>query len=178
MNSNIYEYDDIIEDLDISWIDEFEQNDKEYKIYYTEDISFIKVHYVYINTNNEIEKVKEDKVLLKTNGILQKEELLSIIKSNLYSDQLKYSLMSILKFNLNIEPIHLKNFLKNKNPIFGSQFLQVVNRLDTIKFEKSISMFHDINDIIIIFHKKHNNTSVTKKSHIKSLASKKTKKRI
>ena len=156
---------DIIEDLDISWINEFDKNDNDYKMYYTEDISFIKIHSIYINTTNEIEKVKEEKILLKNNGIIQKEELLAIIKSNLFSEKIKYSLLSILKFNINIEPIHLKNFLKSKNPTIGTQFLQSIKNIDTIKFEKSISLFHDINELIIIFRKKHNylNNKKTKK---------------
>jgi hypothetical protein len=40
-----------IEDLDVSWINEFEKIDNEYNIYYTEEISFIKIHCVYINNN-------------------------------------------------------------------------------------------------------------------------------
>jgi len=32
--------------------------------------------------------------------------------------------------------------------------LQSIKNIDSIKFEKSISMFHDINDLVIIFHKK------------------------
>ena len=55
-----------IEDLDISWINDFEKIDNEYNIYYTEEISFIKIHCVYINNNNEIEKITEEKIFLKT----------------------------------------------------------------------------------------------------------------
>lgn len=180
--------DDTIEDLDLSWINEFEKIDNEYKIYYTEELSFIRIHSIYVNNNDEIEKVREEKVLLKNPGILQKEELLSIIKHNSFSNQVKYSLLSILKFNINLEPIHLKTFLRNKNPAIGSPFLQSVKNLDTIKFEKSITMFHDINEILIIFHQKINKpirtgTEVkdtnnrTKKVFINSNPKKKTKRK-
>ena len=154
---------DTIEDLDLSWINEFEKIDNEYKIYYTEELSFIRIHSIYVNNNDEIEKVREEKVLLKNPGILQKEELLSIIKHNSFSNQVKYSLLSILKFNINLEPIHLKTFLRNKNPAIGAPFLQSIKNLDTIKFEKAITMFHDINEILILFHQK-----INKKTHIDS----------
>jgi len=177
-----------IEDLDLSWINEFEKIDNEYKIYYLEELSFIRIHSIYINSNNEIEKVREEKQLLRVPGVLQKEELLSIIKHNSFSNQVKYSLLSLLKFNINLEPIHLKTFLRNKNPAIGALFLQSIKNLDTIKFEKSITMFHDINEIFIIFHQKINkpiflssdvtNTSNrTKKVYINSNPKKKTKKR-
>ena len=113
-NENDNDINNTIEDLDLSWINEFEKMDNEYKIYYSEELSFIRIHSIYVNNNNEIEKVREEKLLLKCPGILQKEELLSIIKHNSFSNQVKYSLLSILKFNINLEPIHLKTFLRNK----------------------------------------------------------------
>lgn len=154
---------DIIEDLDLSWINEFEKIDNEYKIYYTEELSFIRIHSIYVNKNNEIDKIREEKILLKNPGILQKEELLSIIKHNSFSNQIKYSLLSLLKFNINLEPINLKTFLRNKNPAIGAPFLQSIKHLDSIKFEKSITMFHDINELLIIFHEK-----INKQIHINS----------
>lgn len=181
------EENDLIEDLDLSWLNEFEKIDNEYKIYYTEDLSFIRIHSIYINCNNEIDKIREEKFLLKSPGIIQKEELLSIIKHNSFSNQFKYSLLSILKFNINLEPINLKTFLRNKNPALGAPFLHIIKNLDSIKFEKSITMFHDINDLFIIFHQKINKTSLvntnqfivnkTKKVFINSNPKKKTKKK-
>jgi len=179
--------DNDIEDLDFSWIDEFEKIDSEYNMYYTEDLSFIKIHSIYINNNNEIEKVTEEKFFLKNPGFLQKEELLSIIKHNSFSNQMKYSLLSILKFNINLEPIHLKTFLRNKNPNIGVNFLTSIKNLDTIKFDKSITLFHDINELLIIFHKKNSKSmninsdkkdtyNRTRKIITKSKAKKMTKK--
>lgn len=177
---------EIIEDLDLSWIHEFEKIDNEYNIYYTEELSFIIIHSIYINNNNEIEKITEEKIFLKTPGFLQKEELLSIIKHNSILNEIKYSLLSILKFNINLEPIHLKTFLRNKNPNIGANFFTSITNLDTIKFDKSITLFHDINEILIIFRKKNMNSigsdkkstyNSTKKIIINSKSKNMTKKR-
>ena len=148
--------DDTIEDLSSDWLTDFEKLDNEYKNYYAEEMSFIRIHSIYVNKDNNIEKLMEEKILLKNPGILQKEELLRIIKNNSFSNNIKYSLLSILKFNINVEPIHLTNFLRNKDENVGTSFLQSIKNIDSIKFEKSISMFHDINDIFIIFHQKIN----------------------
>ena len=176
---------DNIGDLDLSWIQDFERIDNEYKIYYTEEISFIRIHSIYLNLNNEIEKMREEKILLKTPGILLKEELLSIIKHNSFSNEIKYSLLSILKFNINLEPIHLKTFLRNKNDSIGNTFLHSIKHIDSIKFDKTITMFHDINEILIIFYPKiSKNTTPDQKDHnrtkkvfINSNPKKKTKKK-
>jgi len=173
-NLNIFEN---IDDLDLSWIQDFENLDKEYKNYYTEEMSFIKINSIYVNNNNSIDKIKEDKIILKTPGILQKEDLLRIIKNNTFSNQIKYRLLSILKFNINIEPENLKTFMRSKNTTIGTSFLQSIKNIDSIKFEKSISIFHDINEIIIIFHNNiNNNKSIgTRKIFIHS--NKKTKRK-
>lgn len=180
---------DLIEDLDTDWIEEFNKTDEEFKNYYCEELSFIKVHYVYINSSNEINFIKEEKILLKTPSILHKEELLHIIKNNCFMNGQKYSLLGILKYNINIQPSNLKHLLKytkdpNRNP-----FLTSVKNIDTIKFEQSITMFHDINEIFILFHqlicipknidieskKKYNST---KKVYIYSNANKRTKRKL
>jgi hypothetical protein len=156
-----------IGELDDSWIHEFDKKEDEYNIYYTEYLSFIKIHFIYINNNNEIEKIKEEKIILKNAGFLQKEELLGIIKHNSFINEIKYSLLSILKFNINLEPTHLKTFLKNKNSDVGTNFLTSIKNLDTIKFEKSITLFHDINELLILFHDKKNTSAISsdKKKH-------------
>lgn len=179
--------DDSIEDLDTSWIQDFDKIDNEYKMYYTEELSFIKLNIIYVNIYNEIEKIKEEKILLRNPGMLPKEELLRIIKNNAFLNKIKYSLLSILKFNINLEPTHLKTFLRSKNKSIGDTFLQSIKYLDCIKFDKSITMFHDINDIFIIFYHKNKNPVLinsdlkyncnrTKKAAIHSNPKNKTKK--
>ena len=145
--------DDEIEDLNTEWIDNFNKIDEEFKNYYCEDLTFIKINYVYINSINEIDMVKEEKHLLKKVGTLSKEELLQIIKQNCFVNGQKYSLLGILKYNIDIEPKNIKQLFKfdNNNNNFVPYFSSVKN-IDSIAFEKSIAMFHDINQIFILFH--------------------------
>jgi hypothetical protein len=179
---------DLIEDLDTNWIEEFNKMDEEFKNYYCEDLSFIKVHYVYINSSNEINITKEEKLLLKSPSVLSKEELLHIIKDNCFINNQKYSLLGILKYNINIEPLNLKHLLKYKNCQNNVPFLTSVKNIDTIKFEKSITMFHDINEIFILFHElicipkninieSNNKYNYTKKVYINSNTNKRTKRK-
>lgn len=56
--------DEDIDDLDDSWITEFENELNDYNNYYVEDISYIKLCCIYIH-DNEINKVKEEKLYLK-----------------------------------------------------------------------------------------------------------------
>jgi len=187
LNEN--EKDDLlIGDIDSSWLEEFENLDKEYKDYYTEELATIKINCIYINKNNEIDHVIEDKIILKIPGLLSKEEIVSIIKHGTICNQVKYSLLYILKYNINLDPIYLKTFLRNKAPLkdIGSPFLQSVKNIDAIKFDKSISMFHDLNNLLIIFYEKDKLTNgldlssnnKTKKIYINSSSFKKTRRNI
>jgi hypothetical protein len=195
MDNEKKEIDDpLIGDIDSSWLEEFENLDKEYKDYYTEELVTIKIHCIYINKNNEIERVIEDKIILKTPGLLSKEEIVSIIKHGSICNQVKYSLLYILKYNINLDPIYLKTFLKNKASLkdIGSPFLKSVKNIDAIKFDKCISMFHDLNDLFIIFYDKNKDkdkdkltngldptsNNRTKKIYINSSSFKKTKRNI
>jgi hypothetical protein len=145
-----------IDDLDTSWLDEFDKLDSEYKNYYNEEQLFIRIKFVYININSEIERIKEETYFFRSSNKITRDELISIIKKNTFSTDKSYSLLSILKFAINIEPLQIKSFLKNNSHTNNrdSNFLQSIKNIDDIVFEKSISMFHDINELLILFFEK------------------------
>lgn len=173
----------ILDELDTSWLETFENSQNDYQCYYADDVSYIELYCIYINNNNEIEKVKTEKLILKTHGIISRDEVLSIIKNNSYLASVKYSLLSILKFNIDIEPINLIHFFKNNDKNIGDHFLHTVKHIDAIQFNKTINMFQDMNSLTIIFYKKNINSNTnhnhnTKKIFIKSIGNKKTTRKI
>ena len=163
---------EIIEDLDIEWIKTFNKDDNEFKNYYCEDLSFIKIHSIYINSINDIDMIKEEKLLFRSPGILSKEELLHIIKNNSFVNGQKYSLLGILKFNIDIQPENLTTLFDNHIDL-KNNYLTSIKNIDDIHFSQSISMFHDINEVFILFHQlvciqtKINTNNLTKKIYIK-----------
>ena len=160
--------DDDFAELDTTWISKFEEDEKDYNNYYSEDLSFIRVNYIYINKSNEIINISEEKCIFKTPGILSKEELIGLIKRNTIHNTIKYSLLSLLKFNINFEPIHLKTFIRSPDIHIGNQYLQSLTNIDTIIFEKAITLFHDINNLYIIFIDKSDiaQTNLSRNNHL------------
>ena len=155
-----------IEDLDDTWIKEFEKQDNEYKNFYKEDIHSIKIRFIYINTQNSIEKIKEEVFILYTKNYLSREEIVNIIKHNNTINDINYNLLSILKYNINIEPNSLKTYLKNKEN--DDIFLTSIRNIDTILFSPTITLFHDLNCLFILFYPKiYNPHNRTKKIYIK-----------
>ena len=142
------------DDLDASWLHEFQKIDKNGISYYKpENLLFTKIHYIYVNGNQEITNLCEEKYLFKRPNVMLKEDLIGLIKRNSVVNCKKYSLLSILKYNINIEPHNFNNFFKSKKPTNNNSdsFLQSIKNIDDIFFDKSIAMFHDLNDLIIIF---------------------------
>jgi hypothetical protein len=181
--------DEDFDNIDSSWLEEFDNIDKEYKDYYTSDLTHVKTQCIYVNKDNEIDRIIEDSILLNNPGILSKEETIGFIKHNAICNQVKYSLLYILKYNINLDPINLKTFMRNRASLvdIGAPFLQSVKHIDAIKFDKSISMFHDLNELFIIFynkaapithHNRHHNRSGTRRIYINSSSFKKTKRNI
>jgi hypothetical protein len=162
--------------LDDEWINEFEKTDKLYEDFYKDDLYYINLRVIYINRENEIDKIKNESLLLTNKNNISHEEIFGILKNNSIDNERKYSLLSILRYNIILEPDDVKNYLLNKeNP----DFLSVIKNIDAISFEKSISMFHDLNDVILIFYEKSNEivkretNNNTKKIYLRSLSSNK-----
>jgi hypothetical protein len=72
----------------------------------------------------------------------------------------------------------IKNFLLFDNE--ERNYLNIIKNIDAIPFDKTISMFQDINDLILVFYEKSNElkkndpNNVTKKIYLRSNTNKKT----
>ena len=162
----------MVENLDNEWIKDFEKTFKLYEDFYKDDVYFTNIHCIYINKHNNIEKISEDRFLFNTPNLISREEILRILKQNTCYNNKQYSILSILKFVVNLEPEEIKDFLKNdiNNENENSNFLQIIKNIDSIHFEKSINMFHDLNDLFFIFYEKtvSNNNNSTRKIYLKN----------
>ena len=50
--------------MDTDWIEEYENEDSSYELFYPEALSKIKVNILYVNTRNELEKMREELIYL------------------------------------------------------------------------------------------------------------------
>jgi hypothetical protein len=163
--------------LDDDWINNFENTDKLYKDFYKDDLYYVNLRVLYINRNNEIEKLKHESFLMSKPNHITREEIIEILKKNSIDNDKKYSLLSILKYNIILEPDDVKFYLNDKNT---QEYLSVIKNIDEVAFNKSINMFHDLNDLILIFYekslelKKPDANNTTKKIYLHSLSTKKT----
>lgn len=173
MNDEIYDETDDLKmnklpnnNLDDKWIKEFENSDKLYKDFYKDNVYYINIHFIYVNKMNEIEKISNEQYLLSIPNILFHYELIKILKMYSVIQKTRYSLLSILRYNITISPDEITNFIKINSDEWNSNYISVIKNLNDIKFDKTINIFQDLNELIILFYEKNieqNKNNYTKK---------------
>ena len=137
--------------LDDEWINNFEKTDRLYNDFYKDDVYYINLRVIYVNRENEIDKIKHESLLMQYPNKISQEEIIKILKKNAIDNDTRYSLLSILRYNINLEPDQIKNYLLNGE---NKEYLSVIKNIDTVIYEKTINMFQDLNDLIVIFYEK------------------------
>lgn len=170
--------------LDDEWIKNFENTDKLYENFYKDDIYYVNLKFFYVNRLNELEKIKMENFFMSQPNYILREEILHIIKKSITDNDnnKQYSLLSLLKYNITLDVDDMKNFLQKEDKYQDEErkFLTIIKNIDTIKFDKTISMFQDLNDLILIFYektkelKKKEPDRCTKKIYLRRSSKKKT----
>jgi len=162
--------------LDDEWIKNFDNNDRLYQDFYKDDLYYVNLRVIYINRDNEIEKLKQESFLLSNPNYISNEEIVEILKKNSIDNDKRYSLLSILRYNITLEPDEVKHYLLTGE---NKDYLSVIKNIEAIQFNKTINMFHDLNDLILIFYEKVREISnqeinnKTKKIYLRSLTTNK-----
>jgi len=138
-------------ELDSKWIDEFEKIDNKYEMFYTEDINYVSLHFIYINSESNIQAIKEEKFFMMKPNLISREEVIGILKKNSFHNNKRYTVLTILKYNFDLAPPDVEHFLSSTNT---PSYLSVIKNIDEIPLNKTIEMFQDLNDILILFYEK------------------------
>ena len=169
------------DELNDDWIDNFEEKDKLYKDFYKDNLCYVNIDFIYINKNNEIEKIKQEPFLMSEQNSITRDELIGLLKRNSIDNDKRYSLLSILKYNITLDSDDIKNFLSASDlSHYNELFLTINKHIDTIFFEKTINMFQDLNNLYFIFYEKNNDAkkrdlnNATKRIYLGILTNKKT----
>lgn len=168
-------------ELNDDWIHNFEKTDKLYQDFYKDNLYYTNVDFFYINRANDIEKIKQETFLMSEPNFISREEIIGLLKKHSIENDKRYTLLSILKYNITLDIDDIKGFLTSADvSLYNEKFLTPINHIDSITFENSINMFHDLNDLILIFYEKSNELkpfnrqNATKKIYLKPNTNKKT----
>lgn len=166
---------------DEEWLEEFNKNKEKYNSFNKTIPSAVKTYYIYIS-NNKIVSLKEETLLL-SNGVLDKYLINSIIKdreineTNKTNETNEYIFKVLLRFNIDIDKEYIGDLFTEKHTKYN--FFSVVKDKDSpltnISFNKTITMFQDINTLFFIFEEKINDKM--KKINFNKLIDNKTRRK-
>ena len=173
----VFEEDVIQEEIDTSWIDDFKKDNENYSLFYTEEVTNITLFFIYINNNNDIENLSRDLMILDRKNTVTRDQLIQIIKQNQIhnnnNNNNKYKLNALLKYNIDIEPEEIYNFINNKDhSSFSTRFFIQEKYLNDIIYKNTINIFQDLNSLFFIYketspianNKSNNINNTTKKT--------------
>lgn len=149
-------------ELDVKWLREFKEQEKDYNMFYKDKPTSVKLYFLYVNHYNVVEFFKNDTYLLNQEksyddasaeeAMLRKDVLLSIIKNNTELNGRKYKLVSLLKFNLDIEPEDIISMTLDKQD--GTEYLSSEKEIKDIIFHDTICIFQDINSLFFVYQER------------------------
>ena len=165
------------EEFDTSWIDNFKKDNEKYSDFYTEEVTNITLFFIYINNKNDVENLSRDLMILDRKNTVMRDQLIQIIKQNQNhnnnNNKYKYKLISLLKYNIDIEPEEIYNFINNKDESsFSKRFFIQEKYLNDIIYKNTINIFQDLNSLFFIYketspisnNKSNNSNNITKKT--------------
>ena len=105
-----------------------------------------------MNQSNEIDKIKQKEVELDNDGKISREKLINLIKQNIIENKIRYSLLSILKHNISLNPENLKKYLENNIDNSENNYLELTEITD-IYFKDTITFLNNLS--ILLYLMKH-----------------------
>jgi hypothetical protein len=142
---------DEIDEIDID-IDKIKKAEQVYNDFYKEPVSSIAIYLLYVSKANELQHVKTSRCLLAENGLLKREIIISFIKRYQHKCAIKYKLLSLLRYNIDLEPTEINDFLEEDIVFNDSRFITSEKYLNDVIYKETINMFQDLNALYFIFY--------------------------
>jgi len=113
------------------------------------NLTSIKTYLTYINTDNEIETIRQKKLSIERGtNIVTRSQLINIIKENQKRHNVKYKLMSVMVHNINVTPDTLASYIENPGDFIS---LFTLSRIDSFELQPTVSMLKQYNGIYFFF---------------------------
>lgn len=145
-----------------------------------ENITEIKLTYIFINNVNEVDKVSQEMYNMITPNIISKEEIIKLLKNNINKKEIKkYTISSLLQYNVDIETgEYAENYLNEEyivDDLNFLPFLHIIKEIRNIYWKPSLPVFKELNELFIIYYENieiKNNNNITKRIYMKKMKNK------
>ena len=155
-----------------------------------EDVTEVKIVYIYVNTANEIENVTSGHWTFSQPNMIMKSEIIEILKTYVSNKEINmntYTISSILQYNVDLPAVApLDNDNDNDNELIdefvnypvvdmaNAPFFSVIKQIRDVYWKPTLPIFKELNELTIVFYAnkdiKYMNSNVkkTKKIYFRS----------
>jgi hypothetical protein len=144
-----------------------------------ENITKIKLTYIFINNLNEVDKVSQEIYDMVTPNMISKEEIIKLLKSNINKKEIKkYTISSLLQYNVDIETGEFAENYLNEEYIVDDlkflPFLNIIKEIRNIYWKPCLPIFKEVNELFIIYYEniEIKNNNITKRIYMKKMKNK------
>ena len=148
-------------EIDESWTHEFRDKEGPYNCFYKAATISVKLFFLYVGCDGELASIKSERVMLDAENLLKRDTLCGTIKKKELCDGVRYKIISLLRFNIDAEPEHALDMLDRAVP---TDYTYDVSYMSDIRFQDTITSFHDLNSIFFLFQEDTNDTRQSIKS--------------
>lgn len=141
------------------------------------DVMKIKVTYIYINDENEIDDMMIDHWSFSKPNILSREEIIEILKKYIRErgkNRNTYTISSILQYNVDLPTLsmdekeneYISEYIREMDSYSEDDvpFFHIIKNIQDIKWNPTLPIFDDLNELIVIFYANKNIGRTTKKT--------------
>jgi hypothetical protein len=162
-------------DLDISWIDEYKRLENISEDCPKELMTTIKTYVLYIDHDMNIDNILVESLpIVSANtgvgegGAISKEVLLKYIQLKKTKNEVKYSLIDILFYNVDLESTEIDSYVgcEGGEDKFRT-FFRSVSVMHEIVVSPSLFIFHSLNSLFVLFKERRPEHRHTVKSILK-----------
>ena len=145
-----------------------------------ENITEIKLTYIFINNLNEVDKISQEVYNMITSNIISKEEIIKLLKNKINKgESKKYTISSLLQYNVDIETGEFaKNYLNEEyvmDDLNFLPFLHIIKEIRNIYWKPCLPVFKELNELFIIYYENiaiKNNNNITRRINMKKIKNK------
>jgi hypothetical protein len=139
-------------DIDMSWIKEYSRIHSIQQIMNREEIDYIVIQTIYMNTNLEITKIDREPIKLNTNShntYISKEQLLQIVQTKKTIEKTKYKVFDMLLFTVDLDPKDIQKYVNGEcSEIVQLKSIPIIN---DIVISPSLFIFHSLHTFFLFF---------------------------
>jgi hypothetical protein len=160
-------------------------NDDEFQL---KDVTDIKVTYIYINDENEVDDIMMDRWSFSSPNILYRSEIIDILKKYIGQrgkNAKTYTISSILQYNVDLPELSMDEreneliyeYINEMDSLYDDYevpFLNIIKNIQDIVWNPTLPFLNDLNELIVIFYANKNigkTTKMTKRVYLRSIKS-------